>query len=173
MRLFDPQGVLRELGLYGAQHAADIGSGAGHLSRVAAERLEGGRLFMVDVDKDMLARALSDVRERGHSHVHAIWGDAAKYKGVPLADASLDRAIATNVIFTVDDRDAFAKELGRLVKPGGKLLLIDWLDTHDHGPRRQHKVAPREVEQLFSRHGFRKEKEVDAGDLHYGIIFVR
>lgn len=173
MKFLNPREALKQFGLYGAEDVADLGSGAGHFSLAAAERLEGGRLFLVDIDKDMLARTLGDLREKGHTHVHSIWGDLAKHKGVPLADESLDKAIAVNILFAIDDRDAFVREIKRLLKPGGKVLLVDWHHGHNHGPLRHHKLSADEAHTLFKRHGFSKQKDIEAGDYHYGMILVR
>jgi len=164
---------LRQFGLYGAYHAADFGAGAGHFTFAAAPRLEGGRLYAVDIDKETLGRLLSDAKELGHRHVHGIWGDASRIGGVPLADETLDRAIAANILFQTDDRDALVREMKRLLKPTGKILVIDWHDAHSYGPYAKHKFSPADAHALFSKHGFVKDKDIDAGDYHYGMIFTR
>jgi len=173
VKILDPKEVLRQFGLYGAQDVADLGSGTGHFSIAAAERLEGGRLFAVDVEREMLNRLVDEAHRKGLINVHALHGDMARLSGVPLGDASMDRAIATSVLFQVDDRDAFVQEIKRIVKPGGKVLLVDWREDHSFGPHHTHKVAPDAALALFSRHGFTKESDVDAGDLHYGMILIR
>src|SRR5271170_4131170 len=107
MKLLDPNDALKDFGVYGAQDVADLGSGAGHFSLAAAKRLDGGRLFAIDVEKDMLARLVSEAHSAGLKNVHALRGDLAKLSGIPLAEAAVDRAIAANVLFQVHDRDAF------------------------------------------------------------------
>jgi ubiquinone/menaquinone biosynthesis C-methylase UbiE len=173
MKFLDPHDALKQFGVYGAQDVGDLGSGAGHFSLAAARRLEGGRLFAIDVEKGMLARLVSEARSSGFGNIHALWGDLARLSGVPLADASLDRAIAANILFQVHDRDLFVQEVKRLVKPGGKVLLIDWRDTHGYGPEQSHKVSPESAHALFRRHGFTKERDIETGDVQYGMIFVR
>ena len=171
MQFLDPEDALRQFGLYGAVDAADIGSGAGHFSLAAARRLEGGRLFAVDVEKDMLARLVSEARERGLDNVHPIWGDAATHAGVPLSDASLDRAIVANTLFAVHDRDGLVREVRRMIKPGGKVLVVDWVEDVAGGPHPHHRVTPDTVLGLFRKHGFEKTGDIDAGSHHYGMIF--
>jgi ubiquinone/menaquinone biosynthesis C-methylase UbiE len=173
VKFLDPHDVLRDFGVYGAQDVADLGSGAGHFSLAAAKRLDGGRLFAIDVERDMLKRLVAEAHSAGLQNVHALQGDLARLSGVPLGDASVDRAIAANVLFQVHDRDAFVQEVRRLLKPGGKVLLVDWKDGHSYGPLQAHKVALDVTLALFSRHGFKKERDIEAGDLHYGMIFMR
>ena len=173
VKFLDPNDALKQFGVYGAQDVADLGSGAGHFSIAAAKRLEGGRLFAVDVEKDMLSRLVSEARSAGLANVHALRGDLAKLSGIPLGEASVDRAIAASVLFQVDDRDAFVQEVKRIVKPGGKVLLIDWKGDHPYGPHHAHKVGEDAALAVFARHGFSKERDIEAGDLHYGMIIVR
>ncbi len=173
MKFIDPTYVLRQFGVFGAQQVLDVGAGAGHFSLAAAPRLEGGRLYSVDVDAGMLKRLVDEARRLGHTHIHTICGDACKPKGIPLADNIVDKILATNVFFQIDDRDAFVAEMKRLLKPQGRILVIDWKDDHTLGPKSSHKVKRSDVLSLFARHGFVHEKDVDAGDYHYGMILMK
>lgn len=173
MKFLNPKDALKQFGIYGTQHVADLGSGSGHFSLAAAGRLDGGVLYAVDVDKEMLSRLVSEAGHHGHSNLHPIWGDLCKPKGVPLADECVDRAIAANVLFQVDDRNAFVQEIKRLLRPGGKVLLVEWKHSADGGPTENHKVSEDMALALFGRHGFVKEGDIDAGDFHYGMILKR
>ena len=173
MDFLDPVKVLQEFGVFGTQDVADFGSGAGHFSLEAARRLDGGRLFAIDIEKEMLSRLVSEARERNHDHVHAVWGDLATIGGIPMANDSFDKVIAVSVLFQVDDRDAFVQETKRLVRPGGKVLLIDWKEGVNFGPHHEHRISENEALSLFKKYGFEKEKDVNAGDYHYGMILIR
>ncbi len=173
MDFLDPAKVLQEFGVFGTQDVADFGAGAGHFSLEAAKRLEGGRLFAIDIEKEMLTRLTSEARERNHTHLHAVWGDLARIGGVPMTNESFDKVIAVSVMFQVDDRDAFVQETKRLVRPGGKVLLVDWKEGTTFGPHHEHRIPEIEALSLFRKHGFEKEKDVNAGDYHYGMILVR
>ncbi|MEI6316617.1 MAG: class I SAM-dependent methyltransferase [bacterium] len=173
MDFLDPAKVLQEFGVFGTEQVADFGAGAGHFSMEAAKRLDGGRLFAIDIEKEMLTRLVAEAHERGHDHVHTVWGDLATIGGVPLADHSFDKVIAVSVLFQVDDRDAFVQETKRLVKPGGKVLLVDWKEGTTFGPHHEHRISEIEALALFRKHGFEKEKDVTTGDYHYGMILIR
>lgn len=173
MKFLDPNDALKQFGIYGTQHVADFGAGAGHFALAAAGRLEGGRLYAVDIEKEMLSRLVGEAKRLGHENMHPIWGDASRPKGVPLADNTIDRAIAANILFQVDDRNAFIEEMKRMLRPNGKVLLIEWRDKLEGGPHPTHKVSEDVALALFGRHGFVKEKNIDAGDYHYGIILVQ
>lgn len=173
MDFLEPSKVLKEFGVFGAQNVADFGAGAGHFTLEAAERLDGGRIFAIDIEKDMLSRLKSEAHERNHTHVDTIWGDLAKIGGVPITDQAFDKIIAVSILYTIDDKDAFVQETKRLVRIGGKVLLVDWKQNVIFGPHYQTRVAEEEALRLFRKHGFEKEKDIDAGQYHYGMILVR
>ena len=173
MKFLDPNDVLKQFGIYGTQHVADFGAGAGHFALAAARRLDGGRLYAVDLEHEMLARLVSEADRLGHKNIFPLWGDTAKRGGVPLANDTVDRAIATNVLYQVDDRNAFVEEVARVLRPGGKVLVVEWKHDAPGGPHPTHKISPEIMLALFGRHGFIKESDVDAGGYHYGIIFGR
>lgn len=173
MRFLDPNEAIRQFGVYGAQDVADFGCGSGHFALCAAKRLDGGRLFAVDVEKEMLERLQSEAKHHGHKNIHTLWGDVGRLGGVPLGDQSLDKIIASNILFQVDDRDAFIQEVKRLLRRGGKVLLIDWHEGENFGPHKHHKISKDSAHKFFERHGFIKEQDIDAGDYHYGMILRR
>lgn len=185
MKFLDPVDVLKQFGVYGTQDVADVGTGSGHFALCAAGRLDGGRLFAVDIEKDMLSRLVSEAKNHGHKNIHPVWGDAGRIKGIPLADMSVDKVIASNILFQIDDRDAFAQEIKRILKTGGKVLVIDWKpartaessrsgrEEEGFGPHKHHRLSCDSACAFFTRHGFKKEKDVDVGDYHYGTILVR
>lgn len=173
MTFLIPEEALKDFGLYGALDVADMGAGAGHFSLLAAKRLEGGRIFSVDISKDAISRIAKEAKKMGIKNLHPVWGDLARLRGVPLADDTLDRVIATNILFQVDDRDIFVQEIKRLLKKGGKVLLVDWKPESHFGPHTHHRVHYDTVLGLFERHGFKKERDVRAGDYHYGIMLSR
>lgn len=173
MIFLDPRHVVRQFGVYGRDEVADFGAGSGYLSLAAAERLDGGKLYAIDVDKEILARLAADAQHLGHDHVHTLAGDIACIGGVPLKENSVDKVIASNVLFQVDDRDAFIQEIDRVLRDEGKVLVIDWSDNHNLGPRDSHKVSRDDIVDHFTRHGFTCEKDIDAGECHYGMILSR
>lgn len=173
MAFLDPNHVLKQFGIYGAQDVADFGVGGGHISLAAAKRLEGGKLYAVDLEKEILARLVAEAQLRGHTNVHPLWGDFSEPRGVPLKDESLDRIIIANTIHGIDDRNGMILEAKRLLRPNGKILLVEWRDDAIGGPHSKHKVPEDVALSIFGRHGFKKESDVDAGEYHYGIILVR
>jgi len=66
------------------------------------------------------------------------------------------------------------KEAIRLVKPGGKLLVVDWkLTEAPFGPPSKDRREPAAIKTDVAALGLRLVDEFEAGQYHYGLVFVK
>ena len=106
------------LALQPGEKVLDIGSGPGFLAdEMAAEVGPEGAVHGVDPSESMLAIA----RRRESSAQYAL-GDAVS---LPFDDETFDAAIATQVYEYVPDMPAALAEVRRVLRPGGRLLILD------------------------------------------------
>lgn len=151
---------------------ADIGAGSGFYTIEVAKKVgAGGRVFAVDVQKDILDRIKNNAATIGLHNIEVIWANAEKIGGTKLREACADRVIVSNVLFQIEKPDDFALELRRILKPQGKLLLIDWSEASPLGPKKV--VSAEQARLLFEKAHFVLEETFDAGDHHYGIVFKK
>jgi len=152
----------------------DFGAGSGHYARAAAGIVRhGGRVYAVDVQEDVLKHLKLNSHVHHQSIIDAVWGDIEKPGGTHLRDASLDAVILANTFFQVENRFGLLGELKRVLKPGGKLMVVDWAGSYGGiGPVPEKVVTEHEAEAFFITGGFHKVKSFRAGAHHYGIIFT-
>lgn len=170
-----PRSNLAQFGLGPGMQVADLGAGSGHYT-IPAAHLVGGRgvVYAIDVQQDLLDLIKSRAAEDGAHNVQVVWGDIEHIGGTRLRDESIDRVIISDALFQVEDKARFLAEAFRIVKRGGKLLLVDWSDTSSvAGPDAHHIVSRTEATGLLERGGFRYEREISAGAHHYGLIFKK
>ncbi len=171
----DPESNLKNLGITHGMVVADFGAGSGFYSLAAAKMVSpGGKVYAVEVQKDLLERLKGAASREGLHDLKVIWGDIEKLGGTHLKDFSADAVIVSNVLFQAEDKEGLIKEARRILKPGGKVLLIDWSDTSDIGAPGANSLVNKDTAvSLFSAVNFKMEKEIEAGAHHYGIIFEK
>ncbi len=139
----------------------DVGCGTGVFAARVREALPGARVFGVDLVPEMLgqgARRWEALAE----HVHPVQGDSER---LPFADDSFDFVTCANSFHHYPDQQAAVCEMRRVLKPGGRLLLIDgyrdgpwgWFIydvcvTYREG--KVHHASARRFRELLDRAGF-------------------
>ena len=81
----------------------------------------GARVTATDLSGAMLVRARERARER---QIHVTFHEA-DLCNLPFADGTFDTAVATFVFCSLPDPVACLREMGRVTKPGGQILLLD------------------------------------------------
>jgi len=97
----------------------DVGSGTGFIALLLAEY--GHSVTGVDVAEEMLAHA-REKADRQKLNVTFQYGDADE---LPFEDNVFDAVINRHVFWTMPDPEKAAAEWVRVLKPGGKLVIID------------------------------------------------
>ena len=104
------------------EHVLELGCGHGRTLRRVADRIGHGLAAGVDPSQVMLAVARRHLRrEIAADRVRIDEGDAAR---IPHADAAFDKALSVNTLYFWPRLEAGLRELRRVLRPGGELLLV-------------------------------------------------
>ncbi len=168
----DPFSNVAHLQLLPGQSVVDLGAGSGFYTIAAAKAVGAkGKVYAVDVQKELLSRVKADAAKEHIYNVEVIWGDFEHVGGTHIPDNSVDAAIISNVFFQIADREHFLEEVRRILRVGGRVLVIDWSDSYSGmGPASQYLVKEETLKALFAGHGFTFERSIPAGDSHYGFV---
>lgn len=130
--------ILARAGVTEGMHIADFGCGShGHLVVPASFSVgEKGKVYAVDLKKDALAMLHGHVRRLQAHHIDLVWGDYEREFGVQIPDASLDRIFFIHGMWSLANPDIATFEMKRLLKPGGRAVIIDWR------PKIEHPIGP-------------------------------
>lgn len=111
--------IIARMRLAPGENVADLGAGVGYLSLPMADA--GAEVIALDLQQEML----DGIRERdgGSERIRLV---KAELPNIPLPDASLDRAVMLNVFHEVEDKQKLASEITRVLRPKGRLTLVDW-----------------------------------------------
>lgn len=161
------------LGVGPGMVVADFGAGSGHYALAIGERLGGkGHIYAIDVQQDLLTRIKSDAHKRGIKNVEIVWGDLERPGGSKIADAHADLVLISNLLFQVEKKGELLAEARRILKPSGRLAIIDWSESFGGmGPIKKHVVKKETAKDLAAGAGFELLTEFDAGAHHYGLTF--
>lgn len=171
----NPISNINELGVYEGMIVADLGAGTGAYAIPLAERVgEKGRVYAVEVQKDFLTNIKTTADARGLKNIELLWGDIERLGGTKIKDESVDAVVISNVLFLAEDKAGLLRETRRILKVGGKLLLIDWSDSFNNlGPAPEMVVTGDAARALCEAEGFVLKKEIPAGEHHYGFIMLK
>lgn len=170
----DPEKNLNAFGIREDMIVADLGAGTGFYSLLLAPLLLQGKVYAVEVQRDFLTEIKNKALDRKCRNLECLWGDIEKPGGTKIADRVVDAAVASNVFFQLENKGRFIEEARRILKPGGKLLLIDWSpEPNAFGSKLKGAVSKTEARRMFEQKGFKFMREIDAGEHHYGIILEK
>lgn len=168
-----PHRNVAALGIQPGMKVADFGAGSGAYVHAIAEALSGsGTVYAIDVQKDLLRRIKNDSTKRGHHNVEVVWADLEKSGSSKIREHVLDIVLISNLLFQLENQKVVFAEAHRILKKGGRLVVIDWSDSFGGvGPIKSHVVKKDEVLSLAKQAGFELAREFAAGAHHYGLVF--
>jgi ubiquinone/menaquinone biosynthesis C-methylase UbiE len=102
------------------EQVLEVGPGTGYYSLDVARALDGGRLCVCDIQQEMLDHVVGAARDGGVANIEPTLGDARE---LPYEGASFDAGYLVTVLGEIPDQDAALRELARVLKPGGRLVV--------------------------------------------------
>lgn len=109
---------------------ADLGCGTGAVAADLAPRVR--RVVAVDQSADMLRAARRRLAPHRNVEIHE-----ARLEALPVADASCDAALAVLVLSYLEDPRAALREAARVLRPGGRLVVVEAARHADEELRRR------------------------------------
>ena len=102
----------------------DVGCGFGGAIASLNERCSPLTLVGLNLDNRQLTRAREQIKPNSGNHIEFVEGDACQ---LPFPDHSFDVVLAIECIFHFPSRQRFFQETRRVLRPGGKLTLSDFV----------------------------------------------
>lgn len=168
-KVLPPEETLQLLGVRPGMTVVDLGCGSGYFSLPAARLVgEAGRVYGVDLYQELLDLCRQRAEEQGIGNFVPVLAEEVR---VPLPGGEADAVLAVNVLHEFEDLQSSLFEMRRLLKPEGRLLVVDWQKVEmEMGPPVHARIAPQEARELLERGGFTTIKTVQPGPCHYGLI---
>jgi len=164
-----PDRVVAELALAPGMTVADIGSGTGYFARRFAEAVgPHGTVFAADVEPEMGAYVRKRADEDDQANLVPV---LASYDDPRLPDGGADLIFICNTWHHIQDRVEYAKRLAGDLKPGGRIVVLDFVKGPlPMGPAPEHKLSAEDVTGELLEAGFRLADRFD--ELPYQFLLT-
>jgi ubiquinone/menaquinone biosynthesis C-methylase UbiE len=158
-----PHEVVMALALKPTDVVADIGAGSGYFARRIAKH--AAKVYAVDIDAKLLERT----RTGSPPNVETVLATPDDPK---LPPASVDVVFICDVLHHIENRPAYYAKLKAALKPGGRIVNIDFHDRElPVGPPPSMKLSAEKVKQEFASAGFRLIRQHDFLPYQYFLEF--
>ncbi len=165
----NPENIIKQVPIKDNFLIADFGCGSGGFSIPLARIARKGKIFAIDIQKEALsALELRKEFERA-GNIKPILSDLEIAKGSKLGDSYIDLVVIANVLFLANDKLAIIQEARRIINNLGRILIVDW--SENKIAQDQEIIPKQEIMRLAGACGLELEKEIDAGQNHYGLLF--
>jgi ubiquinone/menaquinone biosynthesis C-methylase UbiE len=165
-----PSEVLAHMDLKPGMAVADVGAGTGYFAvPIARSIFPDGKVFAVDVEPEMLGKLRDKLTVPGSpTNIELLQGESAQTN---LRDGACDRVLFANVWHELEDPAGALKEMRRILRPSGRLVIVDWRPDVERppGPPIEHRVAPERINSFLSSHDWRTEESCHIGQYSYLI----
>ncbi|MBM7616113.1 class I SAM-dependent methyltransferase [Alkaliphilus hydrothermalis] len=164
-----PYKVLENLGLQEGDICADIGCGIGYFTIPAGEIVgESGKVYGMDISLEMIEELEKKIEEQEILNIKTI---ITKENDMKVEDDFITYAFICTVLHEADEIQLFLKEVQRILKPKGKIVIVEWKkEEQDWGPPMEHRLQQEEIGQSLQEIGFKDVKYHEVGDYFYGVV---
>lgn len=166
----NPIEILNNLDLREDMAAADFGCGAGGWTIPLAKKLKEGKVYAIDILEEPLSVLKSRANFEKIFNIEAIRADVEKR--TPLSSDSVDLVLMTNLLFECEDKKAVLEEGKRVLKAGGKILIVDWIKDNPLTEEIEY-VSFDEIKKIAKDLNLELEKEFEAGAYHLALILIK
>ena len=150
---------------------ADIGAGTGyHTRRIAKKVLPGGKVYAVEIQREMLDLLTNSLSRIGITNVVPVLGSITD----PNLPTTVDTILLVDVYHEFDHPHEMTAAMYRALKPGGRLVFVEFRGEDEKVPiKRVHKMTEAQVKKEMSVHPLTWKETIGVLPWQHIIIFTR
>ncbi len=146
----------------------DIGAGTGFFALLFSKKMISGKVYACDISEELIGWMENNLPVDSKTIIIPV---KMEESSVPIADGTADLVYMINLHHELDDPVAIIRESFRLLKNGGKLMIIDWKkEETPEGPPIDIRVAENVIEHQMFMCGFSDVKKHDILAYHNFLI---
>jgi ubiquinone/menaquinone biosynthesis C-methylase UbiE len=174
-KFIKPEQVLFRLGIERGATVVDMGAGSGHFAISASKMVsDNGKVYVIDILESALDHINAEARLHNLKNILTIQADLEKGTTDKVPDGSADLVVIANVLHQLKNSKNIFTESYRVLKTGGKLLVVDWNDNISPiGPKSDERVLEDQVKKDALKANLKHLSNVETDSYHYGLIFTK
>jgi ubiquinone/menaquinone biosynthesis C-methylase UbiE len=152
LEYLSPETIWEKLGIENPEVLIDIGAGTGFFALLFSKKMKKGKVFACDISDELLAWMNDNLPAESKGVVVPV---KMAESSVPLPDGTADLVYMINLHHELEEPLRILEESRRLLKEGGKLMIIDWKKEETlEGPPLEIRVAEETIENQMLASGF-------------------
>ncbi len=164
-----PEVVLAALELGPKSLVADVGAGTGYFSVRIAPKVPEGKVFAIDVEADMVRYLDERAKREGLAGMVAVKAEVDD----PKIPEPVDVVLIVDTLHHISHRAAYFRKLRDKLRPGGRVVVVDFAENATMGPPPEHRLSVDEVLSDASGAGLVKVKEVSLPQQYVLVLSAR
>lgn len=175
VKFVDPNFVVQQLNIQTGMRVADFGCGTGYFSLALAQKIgEEGIVYSLDILAQRLESVASNAKRANLTNIITKRVNLENANGSGLEDGSVDLVVMKGMLFQNKKKKDILAEAARVLKTGGKALVIEWKTTNAvMGPDMQLRVSKEALLGIAQQVGLSALQDVNVGNFHYGVVLVK
>ncbi|OGE76648.1 MAG: hypothetical protein A3C85_01530 [Candidatus Doudnabacteria bacterium RIFCSPHIGHO2_02_FULL_48_21] len=183
----NPETLLRSVPLEPDMTVVDLGCGNGHYAATAAMLVgKKGQVHAFDILEEALSQTATLARLQGAQNVATRQCDLEKIGSCNLQEQSADVVVVSSILHQLKNKENAIREAYRLLKTGGRLLLVEWKKDSMIGPKVAERIGEKEIREILEHNGFRPARpqrlsasdggrvsDLPAGSFHYALLYTK
>jgi cyclopropane fatty-acyl-phospholipid synthase-like methyltransferase len=162
-----PDRIIEALALRSGQSVADIGAGTGYFSVRLARSAAAPKVFAVDIEPAMVKH----LRERAAAEKLSNMVSVQAGKDSPDLPEPVNVVLVVNTYHHIADRVSYFRNLRRLLKPGGRVAIIDYRRDSPEGPPVEFRFSPEKFKAEMTQAGYAMSTAHDFLPRQHFLIF--
>ena len=141
---------------------------------MGAEKVgKNGAVYAIDVLNESLEVIAAKARDRQLFNIKTIRANLEKPNGSTLPDSSCDWVIVSNILFQSDQQEQIIAEALRVIKPPGKICVVDWHPEKLIVKTGHYPLDPAKVKDIAKQLKAKIKSEFEPDTYHYALIIEK
>lgn len=162
-----PEYIMKKLQITNPEIVIDIGAGTGFFSNEFSKIQRVKKVYALDIADEMI----NWMKENRAPENNKIIPKKMKEDEIDLDDNLADVIIMINVHHEFHEPSRILTECRRLLKPGGKVAIVDWAKKEtEHGPPVEKRYNPAKIKEQLEEESFKQVKYFEELPSHYLVV---